>query len=164
MERELYVNEKETKKALDEKYWELSPIYSFMRDYAQWFKNKESKEALKRIKKYLEKEEKEYEKLKDAHHDAFFKFVDSCKHEIAVTSSPTISDCKCIICGYGLYLEEDKKIPLIIVNIDHNHKLEDELEEKIKEAAYEGKDPVEEVCNYVEDLQFKSNIKVYRRH
>lgn len=163
MEKELFIKEKETKKALDEKHQELFPIFSFMNEYAKWFKTEESKEALKRIKEYLEKENKKYKKLNNIHHDAFFKFVDSCKHEIAVTNSPTISDCKCIICGYDLYSEE-KKEPLIIVNIDYNRKLEEKLKDKLKEAAYEGKDPVEEVCNYVEELQYKTKIKVYRRH
>ena len=163
MERDLYIREKEEKKALDKKYIELSPIYSFISYYAKWFKSKESIEAIKRIKKYLDKEEKEYKKLEDNHHEAFFNFVDSCKHEIAVTTSPTISDCTCIICGYGIYGEK-KKNPLIIVNIDSNRELKEKLKKKIEEAAYEGKDPIEEVCNYVEDLQFNSNIKVYRRH
>ena len=135
MEKELFVKEKETKRVLDEKYHDLFPIASFMSEYAKWFKTEESKEALKKIKEYLDKENKEYKKLYDNHHKAFFKFVDSCKHEIAVTTSPTISDCKCIICGYGLYLDKDKKKPLIIVNIDCDRDLEEIIDEVCKQLS-----------------------------
>ena len=155
MNKKLYIEKIETEKLLNEKYHDIYQIATFIREYEKCFKKKESIEALKRIKEYLKNEMIKYEKIENEYNKIYFEFQDNCEHEIAVSDSD-INNCKCIICNYDLYSNEERQKPKIIMDASTNIEL---LKNRLDEIIYSDKDPIEEIFDYASE----ANIKIYRR-
>lgn len=153
------IKRKERMNKLNSDYWKLN---EFLRENQNKFKNKESIEALKRINAYFETTQKELTKLQKEIKIARLRPRTDCKHEIILKNANQL---ECLICGCDLFREDvdcELKIDLggdVYRQNEIYNKVLTIFDEIIKQEG----DIVEEMIPLLEELQYESDIKIYRR-
>lgn len=164
MNKELYIKNKNKVKELKELYYILRNLQSFLKDNEKNFKRENSILALKKIKEYLEKKEKEYKLLESDQKNIEKELYYNCNHEIAIKYS-NMPAFQCLICGSSL--DKDRNIirekALLSIDTTNDYKVAYIIEEAFKDIVYSDKDLMDTINNLVEELQYERNIKIYRR-
>lgn len=161
MDKVLYKKKNE----LIDKQYNLSIIVSslenFFNENEKNFKRDESIATLKSIKNYLIEKKTE---LNDVKKDLIIlqrKLIQNCNHEIAIKRS-NIYNYQCLICNCSL----GANIPqnsLISINTTKDYKVTSVIENIFKDIVYSDKDLIKTISYAVEEIQYESEIKVYRR-
>ena len=159
MNKDLYIKKKET----NSKYRELRSIFhclkEFMKENEKIFKRKESIEALKSIKEYLIKIENEVIESGKECEKIHKELARSCNHEVAIKGDWHY---QCLVCKRNLG-ENIPKESLISIDRNKDYMAEDKLYEILEDIVHSDKDLVETLNDLLEELQYDSKIKVYRR-
>ena len=141
--------------------WSSSSLRFFCRDNKEKFKKKESKEALNKILEYathnLEKVKLENEEI----NKSLKKLWSICNHEILIPDTGYFSH-QCPICMKHFNPEHFPETTLFIIN-DANYwdiqKIKETLEEMITKDDF-----IEELDEYLSNLQEEKDIKIRRRY
>lgn len=164
MDKELYIKKEKQR----EKLYKLSSIVdsldNFLRDNENKFNRKESINALKTIKNFLENKRCEYEETKIKYSELDKKLFTTCKHEVSIKYN-IYPSYHCLICGRTLGVDKEIIADLSLLSVDttNDYKVGNILENKFKEIVFSDLDLIEEFTTLVEELQYDRNIKVYRR-
>lgn len=164
MNKELYIKNEKQKKELTEISRVVYTLEKFLVKSENKFQNKESIEALKKIKEFLELKKKETEKYKKIQQATYQELYTTCKHEIAIKYS-NIPDYRCLVCNCSLTIEH-KDIPkesLIMVDTTNDYKVAYMIEETFQKIIYSDSDLIETINHFLEEIQYERNIKIYRR-
>lgn len=163
MNKELYIKKENAIKRERQIFCDISNLKEFLKDNEKNFKEVESIKALQAIRNYLIKKEKE---LKEAEQNSKYiskELASTCKHEITIKQNPFYGYC-CLICNR--HFTNDNNIPnntLISIDAVEDYHAFLDIQNSLKEIAHSDKDLIATMSELVEDMQYESNIKVYRR-
>ena len=159
MNKSLYIKKQET----NNKNFELRCVFDYLSDfigkYEIIFKRKESIEALKSIKEYLIKIENEVIESGKECEMIHKELARSCNHEVAIKGDWHYH---CLVCKINLG-ENIPKESLISIDRNKDYMAEDKIYEILEDIVHSDKDLVETLNDLLEELQYDSKIKVYRR-
>ena len=163
MNKELYIKNEKQSKELSKLRYLIRDLQEFLRKNEKNFKRKESIDALKRIKEYLELKKKEYTISEKIHKETHKELISACKHEIAIKYY-NMPYYKCLTCNHDLsWINEVPKTPLISIDPSNDYEVIYTIEELLKEVMHSDKDLIETISTVLEEIQYEKNIKVYRR-
>ena len=134
-------------------------LKEFIEEEEKIFKRKESIEALKSIKEYLTNLQKELLESNKEYQKIHKELACSCNHEVAIREG---FGYHCLIC----YTSLGKDIPkesLISIDTNGDYITEDKILKIFEDVVHSDKDLVETLGEALEELQYDSKIKVYRR-
>lgn len=159
MNKDLYLK----KEKLNNENQKLRSIFhylkKFMKENEQIFKKKESIEALKSIKEYLIKIESEVIESDKECLKIHKELIGSCNHDVSIKRC---WDYQCLICKR--YINKDiPKESLISIDTNGDYITEDKILKIFEDVVHSDKDLVETLGEALEELQYDSKIKVYRR-
>ena len=164
MNKELYIKKQNAIKRERQIFCHITNLKEFLKDNEKNFKEVESIKALQTIRNYLIKKEKE---LKEAEQNSKYiskEFASTCKHEITIKQNPFSGYC-CLICNRRL-TSDNNSLPnntLICIDAVEDYHAFLDIQNSFKEISHTDKDLIETMSELVEDMQYDSNIKVYRR-
>lgn len=164
MDKELYIKNEKQKKELTEINRIVYTLEKFLVKSENAFQKKESIEALKKIKEFLELKKEETEQHKKIQQETYKELYKTCKHEIAIKYS-NIPDYRCLVCNCSLTGErtDTPKESLISVDTTDDYKVAYMIEELFQEIVYSDSDLIETINTFLEEIQYERNIKIYRR-
>lgn len=152
---------------LNKTFWELSSLIQtltdFLKENESKFKNDESIKALNRIKVYLELKNKEYYNCKAELKQNELELRTTCKYEIAIKSDNTFY--QCLICNSYLRCQSNigPEVSIICIDVKNDYQTTDKIKKVLKDIMYNDRDLIEIISEYIEKIQYESDIKVYRR-
>lgn len=164
MNKELYIKRENHLEELNKLRNIVDSLEVFLKENEKIFKRKESINALKTIRTYFENIEKEYKEIKIKYNQLDKELFTTCKHEVAIKYN--IYPCyQCLICGRTLGVNHEiiSEISLLSIDTADDHNVAHIIENKFKEIVRSNLDLIEEMIHLVEELQYDTNIKVYRR-
>jgi len=164
MNKELYLNREKYLEQLNKLRNIVDVLEVFLKENETFFKRKESINALKTIRTYFKNKENEYEEIKIKYNELDKELFTTCKHEVAIKSN-IYPWYQCLICGRTLGVNHEiiPEISLLSIDITDDHNVAHIIENKFKEIVGSNLDLVEEMTYLVEELQYDTDIKVYRR-
>lgn len=102
------------------------------------------------------------EQEKNDYEEAHKNFSLDCQHEIAITLGNVKDIYSCLICGKKLGHAPKEKSIIAIDTMNSSNKTW-EIKEKFEQIVYSEDDLIETMTDILEDMQYESKIKVYRR-
>lgn len=131
MDKELYIKRRNMIKEITKTNITIKNLKLFLKENEEFFKNKESLEALKNIKTYLENIKQKEEKLREEYTQTQINMRANCNHEIILIDD--YKNLECPICDLPVLKNETHNTELIIkVNITpqyYKEKISQELEQ-----------------------------------
>ena len=161
MNKELYIKTKELKQKSNNLQSTFSSLNKFITKNEKIFKKNESIEALKKIKEYLLNIEKELDISNNECRKVSRELICSCKHEIAIKRTRVLNY-NCMVCGVNLGSDISKET-LISIDTNNDYETETKLVKIFKDIIYSDKELIDTMNDALEDFQYDSKIKVYRR-
>jgi len=162
MDKETYKKNKEFRNKIELLEREINTIKNFLNKNESKFKKNDSIKALKNIKEYLIKKQAQLEKDQNNYKEDHEIFSLGCQHEIAITLGCAKDIYRCLICGKKLGHASKEKSIIAIDTMNSSHKTW-EIKEKFEQIVYSEDDLIETMTDILEDMQYESKIKVYRR-
>lgn len=156
---------RQKKKELNELYWKKSDssmtIRNFLGNSETVFKKRDSIKALKQIRAYLLKLDEECIFLDEQRRKVALEFRESCNHEVIITNPQYDLD-TCVICKQ--YVSKEKRNDVwFVVDLENSNIISNEFHDAIDSLLDNNSFTFTNVEDILEDMQNRSNIKVYRR-
>ena len=120
----------------------------FVSEYRDFFEEKESLEALKRISKWAKKKRNEDEAMRQAWYKKKLEIIDCCEHEIAVRY-PHRNKFECLMCDEET---DPNKAILVIDGIDACYHIQ-ELKHTFIRAILEDKNPYDAIEEKIKEME-----------
>lgn len=140
-------------------YGVIHDLNEFLYTYENCFKRKESIEALKKIREYIELKEEESTKLHQETKKNEIKLRESCKHEVLINSKDEIY---CSIC-HRRFKANEINFNCIILEGSTRMRCwfaDDDIAAIIYEIFLKDENIFDTFENYIKD----ENVKIYRRN
>lgn len=164
MNKELYIKNEKQKLTLKNINTLVYTLEKFLEESNNKFKKEESIEALKKVKKYLELKKQELKETENIQKNIYHELYTTCNHEVAIKYS-NIPSYRCLICECALTREsiDIPKQSLISIDTTNDYKVAYIIEELFQKIIYSDKDLIETITEFLEEIQYERNIKIYRR-
>lgn len=164
MNRKLYLSYRRIQKKVNKAEWNIERLKVFLTQYEKLYETEESKEAIKRIKEYIKKQNEKLSKLYPVQRKIEYKIRKECNHDILINRSDEFpGNYHCLICGlYTVNWEgKDTKTKIFIENF-HEFVCPTYFIRKFDEIVSKGEDPYDGFVNFVREKGNK-NIRILRR-
>lgn len=155
MNKKLYIKRDNQIKELKKLKIIVDSLESFLKENEKKFKRIESVEALKKIRLFFEKKQKEYLDCENKAKEMDKELYCACSHEVSIKHFNL--QYHCLICDHVV------SDSLISIDISNDYKVIHIIESIFNDVVYSDKDLIETISEKLEEIQYDRNIKVYRR-
>ena len=158
MNKELYIKKQEIINNNRKLSSTVNSLNEFITNNEKIFKQIESIESLKIIKEYLTNIEKDLDISDNECRKISRELICSCEHEIAIKRTSFCSY-ECLVCGrvFG------SDISLISIDTNNDYEIEIKILKTFKDIVSSDKNLLDTINEALEEFQYESKIKVYRR-
>ena len=161
MNKELYIKKQEIFNSNRKLSNTVNSLNEFIINNEKIFKKVESIEALKIIKEYLVNIEKELKINDNECRKISRELFCSCSHEITIKKDRYCSY-ECLVCNRILGSDIPKE-SLISIDTNNDYQTEIKILKTFKDIVNSDKDLLDTINDALEEFQYESKIKVYRR-
>lgn len=158
MNKELYIKKQEIINNNRKLSSTVNSLNEFIINNEKIFKKIESIKSLKIIKEYLTNIEKDLDISDNECRKISRELICSCEHEIAIKRTKFCSY-ECLVCGrvFG------SDISFISIDINDDYETEIKILKIFKDIVNSDKNLLDTINEALEEFQYESKIKVYRR-
>lgn len=159
MNKELYIKERELFEKVSSIYSTIYRLREFLNKNEKKFRDEKSILALKEIKEALTELKEKYDEANKKYKLLERELILSCKHELVIKDGYNFV---CPICerSFGNEFPDDA---LLGIDVSKDYKTSDRINNTFKEVVYSDRDLIETFLDLLDEIQYDSDIKIYRR-
>ena len=161
MNKELYIKKQEIINNNRKLSSTVNSLNEFIINNEKIFKKVESIKSLKTIKDYLANIKKELDISDKEYRKISRELICSCEHEIAIKRTRFCSY-ECLVCD-RVFGSDISKEPLISIDTNNDYETEIKILKTFKDIVNSDKNLLDTINEALEEFQYESKIKVYRR-